>query len=47
MFVLGRWASSERRLSWGGAVLVGLGPLIRPDLGLLTVLFLVGVLATQ
>ena len=47
MFVLGRWANRERRLGVAGAVLLGLGPLIRPDLGLLTVLFLAGALATQ
>jgi arabinofuranosyltransferase len=47
LLVLARWAVRGRKLGAPAAVLVGLGPLIRPDLGLLTVLFLAGVLATQ
>jgi arabinofuranosyltransferase len=37
LYVLARWARGDRRLSAGGAVLVGLGPLVRPELSLLTV----------
>ena len=47
LLVLARWAVGERGLSSPAAVLLGLGPLVRPDLGLFTALFLAGALATQ
>ncbi len=47
LLVLARWAMREPRLSATAAALLGLGPLVRPDLGLFSALFLAGVLATQ
>ncbi len=43
-FVLARWAQSRRRISALGAVVIGFGPLVRPDLALFTVAFVVIVL---
>lgn len=42
--VLGAWAGQRRRVGPLGAVVLGLGPLVRPDLALFTVAFLVVVL---
>jgi arabinofuranosyltransferase len=48
-WVLARWGTDpdHRRLGLPAAVLVGLGPLVRPDMAILTGLALVGVLAAQ
>jgi arabinofuranosyltransferase len=50
-YVLARWAGHEpdqgRRLGAGGAVVLGLGTLVRPDLALVTVVALAGVLLAQ
>lgn len=46
-WVLGRWSRTDAALGTGAAVLVGLGPLVRPDLGLFTVAFLAVVLTVQ
>ena len=43
-----RWAERpDRGLGIGGAVVIGLGPLVRPDLGLVTVVCLVAVALVQ
>jgi arabinofuranosyltransferase len=47
MGVLGRWAGSERGLGVTGAVIVGLGPLVRPDLALVSGVVLAAVLAAS
>jgi arabinofuranosyltransferase len=47
LFVLARWASDERHLGRGAAVLLGLGWLVRPELTLLSALFLAAVLAGE
>jgi arabinofuranosyltransferase len=39
LYLLARWGRGEARLPAGTAVVVGLGPLIRPDLGLFSTLF--------
>jgi arabinofuranosyltransferase len=43
-FLLGSWARGRRRLGAGGAFVLGLGPLVRPDLTIFTIMFLVVVL---
>ena len=43
MWVLGRWVTENRRLTVGEAVLVGLGPLVRPD----TTVYTLAVLASS
>src|SRR4051794_16179472 len=35
LWLLARWSAGDRRLSWPTAVLLGLGPLIRPELAIL------------
>lgn len=45
--VLAAWARSEDRLALGWAVAIGLGPLVRPELGIFTIAFLAIVLAGQ
>jgi arabinofuranosyltransferase len=47
LFVLARWASDERRVGAPGAVLLGLGWLVRPELVLFSTLFLLVVLAGE
>lgn len=37
LFVLARWATRSAPLPFWGAIVLGLGPLVRPELGLLTV----------
>jgi arabinofuranosyltransferase len=36
LLVLARWTSDDRALGWWGAIVLGLGPLVRPELTLLT-----------
>ena len=45
--VLAVWSSGDRRLRYPAAVLLGLGPLVRPEIGLFTLAFLGVVLAGQ
>ena len=47
MWVLGRWGTDDRRLTVGEAVLVGLGPLVRPDTTVYTLTVLVLVLVLR
>jgi arabinofuranosyltransferase len=47
LWVLARWAPREAGLSWWSAAVLGLGPLIRPDLGIFMVLFLAVVLGAR
>ncbi|MGQ0803306.1 MAG: hypothetical protein ACT4PI_05525 [Actinomycetota bacterium] len=47
LWVLARWAPERARLPWWSAAVLGLGPLIRPDLGLFMVLFLAVVLVAR
>lgn len=47
LWVLARWARGDEQLSPWSAVVLGLGPLIRPELAMLTALFLVVALAGQ
>jgi arabinofuranosyltransferase len=44
LWILASWARRGEPLPWWAAALVGLGPLIRPDLAIMTVLFLAAVL---
>ncbi len=44
LLILARWSRSGRRLGIPGALLVGVGPLIRPELGLFTAAFAFAVL---
>lgn len=44
LLVLARWSRSATRLGLPGALLIGVGTLIRPELGLFTVAFVVAVL---
>lgn len=46
-WVLGRWADADRRLTWGEALLVGLGPLVRPDTTVYTLAVLALVIAVR
>lgn len=46
-FLLARWASQEARLGIGSAVVAGLGWLIRPDLVVVSVVVIAGLLAVQ
>jgi arabinofuranosyltransferase len=46
-WLLARWAGEDRRLAAASAVVLGLGPLIRPDLLLVSVIALAGVLVAQ
>jgi arabinofuranosyltransferase len=46
-FVLAGWARTRTRLSVLGAVLIGLGPLVRPDVAIFSALFLVVVLVAD
>lgn len=41
------WSAGDGRLGWAQALLLGLGPLVRPELGVLSVVFLAVVLAAQ
>jgi arabinofuranosyltransferase len=45
-YVLARWTRTDERptLGWGGAAILGLGPLVRPDLLLVSLVLLAGVL---
>ena len=47
LFILARWATQDRPLPVYGAVLLGLGWLIRPELAVYSALFIVGVLVMQ
>ena len=47
LFILARWSRGNRSLPWYGAVVIGLGWLIRPELALYSALFLAAVLALQ
>lgn len=42
--LLARWSSEDRRLSWWEAIVLGLGPLVRPELSLISIGFLAVVL---
>jgi arabinofuranosyltransferase len=44
LWILASWARRGDPLAWWAAVVIGLGPLIRPELAILTVLFLSAVL---
>lgn len=46
-WVLAGWADSERGLAWHAAVVVGLGWLVRPELGLFSAVLLAAVLVAQ
>jgi arabinofuranosyltransferase len=46
-YVLARWAGGDQRLGAWSAVAVGLGPLVRPDLALVTLAALAAVLVAQ
>lgn len=46
-WLLGSWSRSEQRLAWWGAVIVGLGPLVRPDFAIFSAAFLIVVLVGQ
>lgn len=46
-FLLARWATKETSLGAGSAVVVGLGWLVRPDLVIVSVVVVVGVLIAQ
>lgn len=45
--LLGAWARADRRLASWAAIVLGLGPLVRPELALFSVLFLAIVLGGQ
>ena len=47
LFILGRWAVSTRPMPLLAGVVLGLGLLIRPELVIFSVAFLIGVLAMQ
>jgi arabinofuranosyltransferase len=47
MLVLGHWSSSGRAMPWWGAVVIGLGWLVRPELVLTSALFVLTVLVAQ
>jgi arabinofuranosyltransferase len=47
LFVLVRWSASERDVPWWGAVVLGLGPLVRPELLLDTLVFMAMLLYSQ
>ncbi len=40
LLVLARWATGQARLTWWGAVVLGLGPLVRPEFALYSACFL-------
>ncbi len=47
LWVLATWSVSSSRLPWWGALILGLGWLVRPELALYTIAFLVTVLCLQ
>lgn len=47
LFVLARWSSRGTRIRWGAAAVLGLGPLVRPELLLFSAAFLALVAAME